>query len=158
MAISTPEVSDGWGFEHDPFRHVDYATAMSVLESDLHERLGEVARKEQSGVTGAIRVQLQRLLPKFFGAEISPATISHLFRYIEYISAQAARAMHPEWQQDEWDWSTFHSTASTVRDWKDKELRAYLGEVEARTRKIGSFAHVLAETDAKAEKVLDGGA
>jgi len=44
MALST-EISGDGGVGGDPFTHVDYTTAMSVLESDLHGRLGEIAKQ-----------------------------------------------------------------------------------------------------------------
>jgi hypothetical protein len=154
MALST-EISGDGGVGGDPFTHVDYTTAMSVLESDLHGRLGEIAKQQQEGLIGAMRVWLQRLLPKRFGTEITPEAIGRLFRYIRYTTARDARMrLSDPWQQQTRDWSVFESTRFVVREWQDKELLGYLAQVEEQTRQRGSFAYVLAGTDARAEEIL----
>ena len=153
MAISTPEVSDGGGFDHDPLHGLDYATAMALLDSKLHQRLGEVAAREQAGVVGFIRTQLQRLLPKQFGAEITPERIGRLFRFIENEACTSAahRAAQP-WEEDDPNPHVYREASSTIEAWSAKDLRGYLSEVDRNVRVRGSFAFVLADHDAEAAR------
>ncbi len=146
MAISTTEVSDGGGFEHDPFQNVDYPTAMALLDSMLHQRLGEVAANEQGGMIGAVRMQLQRLWPQKFGAEITPQRISQLFRFIEDTVTTTASEKFPHpWEKSDRDRHVRDETGNMVQKWKLGDLRGYLSEVDGHVRQRGSFAYVLAD-------------
>jgi hypothetical protein len=153
MAISTTEDSDEGGFEHDPFQNVDYSTAMALLDSTLHQRLGEVAAKEQGGIIGAVRMQLQRLWPQKFGAEITPQRIGRLFRFIQDTVATVASEKFPHsWEQPDRDRHVRDEVASTVQKWKPRDLRGYLSEVDTHVREQGSFAYVLAEKRAESQR------
>jgi hypothetical protein len=153
MAISTPEVSDGGGFDHDPLHGLDFTTAMALLDSQLHQRLGEVAMKEQTGITGAIRLQLQRLWPKKFGAEITPERIGQLFRFIEHAAhTSVSHRDVPSWGEDDSHVHVYQEVRDTIIKWGAAELRGYLSEIDGHVRRRGSFAFVLADHDAEAEK------
>jgi hypothetical protein len=155
MSISISEVSDGGGCEDDPFHGMDFSTAMALLDSTLHQRLGEAAVSEQAGITGFIRTQLQRLWPAKFGAEITPARIGQLFRFIEHeVRTSASHRKLLPWEQQDPDAYVYKAVKGTVKTWSANDLRGYLSEVDGQVRTRGSLSFVLADHDAQAERIF----
>lgn len=135
-------IADGFseGWQTDPFQDIDCQTARALLEAQLTKRLGKVAQQECAGLSGACRVQLQRLLPGFFGAEITPARIHHLYQVIE-LTSEMSPGKENAYDRER---SVYQGIQSTIQ-WPERELRGYLSQVDENVRQRGSIAFVLGD-------------